>query len=55
MPAVAALHPVNGFAILLVTLVIARLAWVVRLEGAPAGAREPAAADGGLAATPGGG
>jgi hypothetical protein len=30
-PAVAALHPVNGFVLLLVAIVIARSAWAIRL------------------------
>jgi uncharacterized protein DUF6220 len=34
--AVAALHPVNGFLILVVALVIARLSWVVRHAADPA-------------------
>ena len=36
-PAVAALHPVNGFLLLVVGIAIARLSWVARRE--PAGAR----------------
>ena len=39
--AVAALHPVNGFLILLVTLAIARLSWVVRHAADPAPAPLP--------------
>jgi hypothetical protein len=37
MPMVAALHPVNGFGILLVGILMAREAWIARgaLEGAP--------------------
>ena len=38
MPTVAALHPVNGFLILVVGLVITRLAWVARDEPARVGA-----------------
>jgi mercuric ion transport protein len=41
-PAVAALHPVNGFLLLVVGIAIARLSWVARHE--PAGAKAPAAA-----------
>jgi mercuric ion transport protein len=41
-PAVAALHPVNGFLLLVVGIAIARLSWVARHE--PAGATAPAAA-----------
>jgi hypothetical protein len=37
-PAVAALHPVNGFLILAVGAVIARLSWQVRREPTPASA-----------------
>lgn len=33
MPQVAALHPVNGFAILLVSIVMARAAWAARDRG----------------------
>ena len=46
MPTIAALHPVNGFLILVVGLVISRLAWVARHESAPLGAsaRDAAAA-----------
>ncbi len=32
LPAIAALHPLNGFAILAVGVVITRAAWAVRLE-----------------------
>ena len=35
-PAIAALHPVNGFLILAVGSIIARLSWQVRHEAAPA-------------------
>ena len=35
-PAVAALHPVNGFLILAVGAIIARLSWLTRREPAPA-------------------
>jgi len=38
-PMVAALHPVNGFAVLLVTILIARLAW----QGRRAAIATPAA------------
>jgi mercuric ion transport protein len=34
MPAIAALHPVNGFLILVVGLLIARLSWLARREPA---------------------
>jgi hypothetical protein len=44
MPTVAALHPLNGMLILVVTLVIARLSWAVR--------REPATVAGAAATTP---
>ena len=47
VPTVAALHPVNGFLILLVGVLITRLAWVARSEPAGAGATQavaPAAA-----------
>ena len=40
MPAVAALHPLNGFAILAVATVTTRLSWQVR--GEPAAGRLPA-------------
>ncbi len=36
MPAVAALHPLNGFAILLVSIVLTRRAWAARQVQAPA-------------------
>ena len=36
-PAIAALHPVNGVALLLVAIVLARSAWAAR-SGVPAGA-----------------
>ncbi len=57
MPVVAALHPVNGFAIVVVGILIARLSWAVRREPADAAAREAAAASPGaaspIAAAPG--
>jgi hypothetical protein len=43
LPMIAALHPVNGFLILVVGLVISRLAWVDRDE--PAAVRGTASAD----------
>ncbi len=46
LPAVAALHPVNGVLLLVVTLLIARRAWAIR--------REPAAATSGVVAREGG-
>ncbi len=54
-PAVAALHPVNGFLLLVVGIAIARLSWVARHEPAgastplhaPAADARPAAAEGG--------
>jgi hypothetical protein len=50
-PAVAALHPVNGFLILAVGALIARLSWLVRREAAPAPApAAPAAGPAGAAA-----
>jgi cytochrome b561 len=49
-PEIAALHPVNGFLIILVSLWIARLSWIVRREPAPSGAP---AADAVVAPTPG--
>lgn len=51
-PAVAALHPVNGFLILAVGALIARLSWLVRREAAPAPA--PAQAPAAPAAGPAG-
>jgi len=36
MPAVAALHPVNGFLILFLSIVAARDAWIARRTAAPA-------------------
>ena len=48
MPAVAALHPVNGFLILVVGLLIARLSWIVRRQ--PATSPAAAAPDAALAA-----
>lgn len=47
-PQIAALHPVNGFLIVVVGLLIARLSWVARAE--PAAARAVAAPDGPTAA-----
>jgi Family of unknown function (DUF6220) len=41
-PAIAALHPVNGVLLLIVTLVIARQAWAIRAESAPAAQATPA-------------
>jgi mercuric ion transport protein len=41
-PAVAALHPVNGFLLLVVGIAIARLSWVARHEAAGARAVGPA-------------
>jgi Family of unknown function (DUF6220) len=38
LPAVAALHPLNGFAILAVAAVTARLSWAARRDTAPAAA-----------------
>ena len=35
-PAVAALHPVNGVLMLIVTIVVAKWAWAIRDEPAPA-------------------
>jgi len=54
-PAVAALHPVNGFLLLVVGIAIARLSWAARHEparsstaiAAPAADARPAAAEGG--------
>ena len=40
-PAIAALHPVNGVLMLVVTLVIARWAWAIRAEAAPTTATSP--------------
>jgi cytochrome b561 len=45
-PAIAALHPVNGVLLLIVTLVIARQAWAIRDEPAPAAQATPATASG---------
>jgi hypothetical protein len=42
-PAIAALHPVNGFLILAVGAIIARQAWVARREAAPGAALSSAA------------
>ena len=47
MPVVAALHPVNGFAILLVSIVMAREAWAARDRGAEPSIA-PAAAEGAI-------
>ena len=44
-PGVAALHPVNGVLMLIVTIVIARWAWAIRDEPAPAGPPSVAAGD----------
>jgi hypothetical protein len=41
-PVVAALHPVNGMLMLLVTIAVARWAWAIRHE--PASAMAPASA-----------
>jgi hypothetical protein len=48
MPAVAALHPLNGFAILGVAIVLTREAWAVRRVAAtdPAASGAPAVAAG---------
>ena len=43
-PAVAALHPVNGFLLLVVGIAIARLSWVARHEPARSTAAVPAPA-----------
>ena len=51
-PSIAALHPVNGFLILAVGGLIARLSWLVRVEGAreaASAASAPAAAAGSAA------
>src|SRR5215218_4518054 len=54
-PAVAALHPVNGFLLLVVGIAIARLSWNARHERAGAAAATPApAADARPAAAEGG-
>ncbi len=44
-PAIAALHPVNGFLIVLVTIVVAKLSWDVRNETV-ASSPAPTTADG---------
>ena len=44
-PAIAALHPVNGVLMLIVTLVIARWAWAIRAEAAPTTATSPSVGD----------
>ena len=41
MPVVAALHPLNGFAILLVSTWLTRASWAARRETAPTADREP--------------
>ncbi len=43
-PAVAALHPVNGVLMLIVTIVVAKWAWAIRNEPAPGAAPADAAA-----------
>jgi hypothetical protein len=48
MPTVAALHPLNGFAILAVGLLVARQSWAVRRESRP----ETAPVSGGAPAAP---
>lgn len=45
-PAVAALHPVNGFAILLVGIAMAREAWLARGVGSLSGSIAPGVAEG---------
>jgi uncharacterized protein DUF6220 len=52
-PAVAALHPLNGFLILGVAIVLTRASWAVRREPAVIGA--PGAADPTVAQAPGAG
>jgi hypothetical protein len=43
MPAVAALHPVNGMLIIVVSLVVARLSWALRrMPGRPTAVGTPA-------------
>ncbi|HSL33361.1 MAG TPA: DUF6220 domain-containing protein [Candidatus Limnocylindrales bacterium] len=49
LPALAALHPVNGFFILGVAVVATRLSWLARREASEAAARS----DGGVVAVPG--
>jgi hypothetical protein len=51
MPAVAALHPVNGMLILVVSLAIVRLSWAVRREPAPDRGPVPATSVGPAAPT----
>lgn len=46
LPMVAAVHPVNGFGILLVGIAMAREAWVARAAGGPAPAAVPQPASG---------
>jgi hypothetical protein len=46
LPWVAALHPVNGFAILFVGIAMAREAWAARLTGAAAPVAMPRSASG---------
>ena len=43
LPVVAALHPLNGFALLGVAVVLTRLAWQVRRAGEPVPAAAPTA------------
>ena len=45
-PAVAALHPVNGVLMLIVTIAIARWAWAIRDEPSPVAAPAPDVAPG---------
>ena len=52
LPMVAALHPVNGFLILIVSGLIARLSWQVRSEPAAVAAAAPADAPA-IVASPG--
>lgn len=46
LPVIAALHPLNGFALLAVGVVLTRLAWRLRRAGMPAPTAEPVAARG---------
>ena len=46
LPVVAALHPVNGFGLLLLGIVAAREAWIARAVDEPASAAMPTAAPG---------
>ena len=48
-PTLAALHPVNGFLLLVVAMLVTRLAWQARSEPAPA--RAPAAVEAAAGAT----